>query len=125
MIAGFLLLDKLKKVWFFKKTFLLTETSIEVVLEISFLIFSNANIQFIEKKLIWRSYIAAKALLTTKRVELIDRKDFATIILDENKEIFILYIATLLAAPKMTIYLFQIAQIALLLAEKALVKVFS
>lgn len=34
-----------------------------------FLIFSNANIQFPEKKLTWRFYTTAKALLTTKQLE--------------------------------------------------------
>lgn len=37
-------LDKSEKVWFFEETFLLADTSIEVILGISFLIFSNTNI---------------------------------------------------------------------------------
>lgn len=36
VIAGFLLWDKVKKVLFFQKTFSLTNTSIEIVIEIVF-----------------------------------------------------------------------------------------
>lgn len=48
----------------------------KVVLEMNFLIFSDANLQFVEKKLIWRRYITTKALLITNKVELIDKKGF-------------------------------------------------
>lgn len=41
--ANFLFLNSQKKVWFFKKTFLLTNTSIEIVLEKFFLFFKNAD----------------------------------------------------------------------------------
>ena len=56
-----------------------------------FLIFSNINIQFAEKKSTWRSYTIAKVLPTTKRVELIDKKKFAKVVLDENSETFVAY----------------------------------
>ena len=45
------MIDKLARAQFFQETFLLANTTIEVVLEIPFLIFNNANIQFAEKKL--------------------------------------------------------------------------
>ncbi len=49
-LARFLLQNTLRKIWFFEETFLLADTSIEVVLGISFLAFSNADFQFgIEK----------------------------------------------------------------------------
>ena len=51
VLAGFLIQDKLRKVWFFRKTFLLADTSMEIVLGMVYLTFSDANIQFIEKKL--------------------------------------------------------------------------
>ena len=60
-----------------------------------FLTFSNADIQFAEKKLTWRSYIAAEALLTTKWVELIDKKKFPKRVLDEESETFVVYVAAL------------------------------
>ncbi len=50
--ASFSLQNSLGRVWFFKITFLLTDTSMEVVLGILFLAFSNANIQFHIEELI-------------------------------------------------------------------------
>ena len=51
VIAAFQVRDKLGKARFFQETFLLADTSMEVVLEMLFLIFSNADIQFAEKEL--------------------------------------------------------------------------
>ena len=48
----------------------------EVMLRIFFLIFSKANVSFLERELIWRFYITAEALLTTKQVKLINKKEF-------------------------------------------------
>ena len=44
VLVGFSVQDKLGKVWFFEKTFLLADTSIKVVLRMPFLIFFDANI---------------------------------------------------------------------------------
>ena len=77
VFAGFQVEDKLGRARFFQKSFLLAETSMEVVLGMLFLTFNNANIQFAEKELTWRSYTTAEALPTTKRVELIDKREFA------------------------------------------------
>lgn len=51
---------------------MLTNTSMKIVLEISFLIFSNINILFIEKRFFWKNYIIAKILLTIYKIELIN-----------------------------------------------------
>ena len=64
-----------------------------------FLTFSNANILFIEKELIWRSYTATKVLSTTNQVELIVKKKFAKEVLDEESKTFVIYIAALKASP--------------------------
>ena len=48
-----------------EKTFLLVDTSMGVVLEMLFLIFSNTDIQFVEKKLEWKKYSTTEALSTT------------------------------------------------------------
>lgn len=62
----FSLQDSLKKVWFFEKTFLLTDTNMKMVLEMPFLFFSNTDVKFAEsEKLTWRSYNTIKILLTT------------------------------------------------------------
>lgn len=66
VLTRFLLQDNLEKIQFYKRTFLLTNISIEVVLKISFLFLNNIDIKFGKlKKLIWRSYTIVKALLTT------------------------------------------------------------
>ena len=46
LIAGFSILDKMGKIRFFEETFLLAETSMKVVLGMSFLALSNTDIQF-------------------------------------------------------------------------------
>lgn len=51
VIVGFSLQEKLGKVWFFEKPFLLADNTIKVVLEMSFLFFSNADIRFAKKEL--------------------------------------------------------------------------
>ena len=66
VIIGFQVEDKLNTARFFQELFLLAEISMKVVLKMPFLIFSNTDIQFVEKELTWRFYTAAEALLTTK-----------------------------------------------------------
>ena len=121
VIAAFQVKDKLGRARFFQETLLLANTSMEVVLEMPFLILSNADIQFAEKELIWRSYTAKEALPTTQRVELIDKKEFAKAALDENIEAFVVYVSFLSLGSKMTIYPAWEAQITSLLAKKVIV----
>ncbi len=110
--ASFLLQDSLRRVQFFEKTFLLADTSIEVVLEMSFLSLGNIDIKFAElEKLTWRSYTIAEALPTTSWVKLIDKSEFAKAARDKNSKNFVMYISVLEAT---TIYLSQVAQIAAL-----------
>ena len=116
VLASFQVEDKLESARFFQETFLLANISAEVVLDMLFLTLSNADIQFVEKKLTWRSYITAKALPTTKRVKLINKKEFAKAVLDEKSETFVVHVASLNLAPG--IYLDRATQIASLLTEK-------
>ena len=51
--------------------------------------FGNADIRFAEKKLVWRTYTPAKALPTTKRVELFSAKQFTTAALGANNKAFV------------------------------------
>ena len=67
----------------------------EVVLGIFFLTLSNADIQYIEKKLTWKFYTIAKVLPTTKQVELIDKKKFAKVVLNKNFETFATYMISI------------------------------
>lgn len=80
---------------FFEETFLLANTSIQVVLGITILFFSETNIDFDAKDLFWRSYIIAEALLTTSRVKLINKKEFAKVGLDKNLKTFVMHVSAL------------------------------
>lgn len=60
-----------------------------------FFILSNANIDFLEQELKLRTHTIKKAFLITKQVELVEIKDFATVILNPEHEIFIIYIVLL------------------------------
>ena len=66
VLADFQVEDKLGKARFFQETFLLADISAKVVLGIPFLTLSNADVQFVERDLTWRSYTTAEALPTTK-----------------------------------------------------------
>lgn len=77
--------------------------SLEMVLRMLFLTFLDANTRFIEKDLTWRSYRAVEALLTLKRVELIDRNNFVTVAINENLETLVVYVVFIIET--MSIYL--------------------
>lgn len=68
VIAGFQIQHKLEKARFFQETFLVADTKIDVVVGMRFFILSNANIRFAEEELTLKTYTAAEALPTTKRV---------------------------------------------------------
>ena len=53
------------------------------------------QISSLQKMLTQKFYTAAKALLTTKQVELIDKKKFAQTVLDEKSETFVVHVAAL------------------------------
>lgn len=98
VIAGFSIQDKLGRIRFFEETFLLADTSMEVVLGMPFLALSNADIQFDAESFTWRSYSAAEALPTARRVELIDKHEFAKAALAKNSETFVVHVAALEAS---------------------------
>ena len=96
--------------------------NVEVVLDMPFITLSNADIQFVEKKLTWRSYITVETLPTTKRVELIDKKEFAKAALDENSETFVVHVASLNSNP-LDVHPSRRPQISGLIAKEAPTKV--
>ena len=116
VLANFRMEDKLGRTRFFQETFLLANISAEVVLGMPFLTLSNVDIQFVEKELTWRSYTTAEALSTTKRVELINKKEFAKAALDDKSETFVVYVASFNLVPG--IHPDREAQIAFLLIEE-------
>ena len=91
----------------------------EVVLEMLFLILSNADIQFAKEELTWRFYTTKKTLPTTRWVKLINKKEFAKVILDENVKAFVVYMASFTL--KMLIYPARKTQIALFMAKRVTV----
>ena len=115
VLASFQVEDKLGRTRYFQETFLLADISMEVVLGMPFLTLSNADIQFAEKELTWRSYTAVEALPTTKRVEIIDKKKFARAALDEHVEVFVVHVTFL---STMAIHPAREAQIASLIAKE-------
>ena len=94
----------------------MADTSAKIVVGMLFLTFSNVDVQFVEIKLTWRFYTIAKVLPTTKWGELINKKEFAKTVLDEESETFVVHVASLNLAPG--IHLDKTAQIASLLIEK-------
>ena len=90
----------------------------EVILRIPFLTFNNVDIKFAQGELTWRSYTPTEALPATKHVELINKKEFAKVALDENSETFVVYMAFLNLAPASGIHPDKAAQIASLLSKK-------
>ena len=71
----------------------------------------------LRKKPTWRFYTIAKALPTTKRIEIINKKEFAKAALDENIEALVVHVISLILN-LMLIYPAQEAQIALLVIKK-------
>ena len=91
----------------------------KVVLSMSFLILSNFDIQFAEKKPTWGIYITKETFPTTRQVEIINWKKFAKAALDKNVEAFVMHVSSL--GSKMNIHLAKKAQLALLLNKKVTV----
>ena len=119
VIAVFQVVYKLGRFRFFQETFLLANISIEVVPGMLFLTFINADIQFAEKKLTWSAYTIEKSLPTIRQVEIIDQKEFAKAVLDENVKAFVVHVSSLRS--RITIRPMTEAQLALLLTKKVTV----
>ena len=72
VIALFQIVNKLVRSYFFQEICLLVNISMKIVLGISFLALNNADIQFAEKDLTWRTYTTTKTLSTTCQVKIIN-----------------------------------------------------
>ncbi len=94
----FLLQDSLGTIRFFEGTFMLANTSMEVILGMLFLALSNADLQFSAEKFTWRTYTAAETLPTTSQMELIDKRKFAKAAMHENCETFVVHMSALIVA---------------------------
>ena len=119
VIAGFSVEDKLGKVRFFQETFLLANISLEVVLGMPFLTLSSVDIRFPERELAWRTYTAAEALPTTRRVEIIDKEEFAETVLGGDDEAYVVHVMAVSKPSSMPIHASRQAQVASLVSEEA------
>ena len=66
----------------------------KIVLGMPFLTLSVADVDFFGQELRWRTYITKKTLLTTRRVELVGKKEFATAELDPEYEAYVVHIGS-------------------------------
>ena len=118
VIADCSVKNKLEGVRFFQKTFLLANIGLKMVLGMLFLTLSKANIWFVERKLVWRTYMGAETLPTTKKVEIINKREFAAAALNEDNETFVVYVAALAELTTMPIHPSRQAQVAPLTSEE-------
>ena len=122
--------DKANRVKFFEKTFLVANVSPKIVFEISFLTLSIADIDFLGRKLRWKTYTTKETLPTTRRVELVGKKEFPAVALDPEYETYIVYVGSVSfdvlssSSPlKLNVYPFRRPQVSGLIAKKAPTKV--
>ncbi len=86
---------------------------------------SNANVDFQARDLQWRSYTTGEVVLTTKRVELIRKKEFAAAALYPKHEAFVVHVAALSVDLGDEVHPSRRAQIAHLKVDEAPTKVLS
>ena len=130
VVAAISVVDKANQVRFFEETFLVANVSPKVVFEIFFLILSGADVDFLGRKICWRTYTTKKVLLTTRRVELVGKKEFAAVAFNLEHETYVVFVASLSSIPLMSlgstllnVHSSQRPQISGLIVEKALTKV--
>ena len=71
-----------------------------------------------ERELVWRTYTAAETLLMTRRVEIIDKKEFAVAALNADDQAFVVHVPALAQRMTMPIYPSCQAQVATLTSKK-------
>ena len=76
-----------------KESFLWADVKPETILGTLFLTMSNANINFQAWDLQWRFYTIENVFLTTRQIELIEKKEFVAAALDLEYKTFIIYVA--------------------------------
>ena len=110
----------------------MANVSSEVVFGMFFLTLSGVNIDFLGRELRWRTYTTKKARPTNKHVELVDKKEFATAVLDLESEIFVVYVASISSITLLSfsllelhVYLFRKPQVFGLIIKEAPIKIFT
>ncbi len=123
VVSTFSVLDKDGRERFFEESFLLADVSPDIVLGMPFLTMSNADVDFQARDLQWRSYITGEVLPTTRRVELIGKKEFVAVALDLEHEAFVVHVAALSVDLGDEVHPSRRVQIAHLKADEALTEV--
>ena len=118
VITDYAVKNKLGRVSFFQKTFLLANISLEMVLGIFFFTFSKTNILFVERGLVQRTYTIAEALPITRSIEIIDKREFAAAALNADNKTFVMHVVALAEPITMPIHLSCQAQVAALASNK-------
>ena len=95
IVVAFLVINKVNRIRFFEKTFLVANISPKVVFRIFFLTLSSADIDFLIWKLWWKIYTIQKTFSNTRRVELVGKKKFAVVALNPEYETFVVYVMSL------------------------------
>ncbi len=80
---------------FFEEIFLLTDVKSDIMFGMFFLTMSNSDVDFQAQNLQWRSYTIGDILPTTRRVELIGKKEFAAVGLNLKHKAFGVHVAVL------------------------------
>ena len=70
----------------------MANVSPEVVFRILFFTLSGADVDFLSRELWWRIYIIKEALPTTRRVELVGKKEFVAAALDPKHKTYVVYV---------------------------------
>ncbi len=127
IVSTFSMSNKDDRIRFFEKSFLFANIKPNIVFEKLFLTMSNANIDFKAWNLQWRFYTITKVFLTTKRVEWIKKKEFATTALDPDHETFIVHVTALNIGFDISdkVCFLQRAQIAYLKVDEIFIKISS
>ncbi len=125
VVPTFLVSDKDGRERFFEESFLLADVSPDIVLGMPFLTMSNADVDFQAQDLKWKSYTTGKVLPTIRRVELIEKKEFAAAALDPEHETFVVHVAAVSVNSGDEVHPSRKPQIAHLKADKAPSKVSS
>ena len=99
VVAAFSVGDKANRVKFFEKTFLVANVSPKVVLGMLFLTLSGADVDFSGREFRWRTYTTEEALSTTRRIELVGKKEFAAAALNSEHKTYIVHVASLNVHP--------------------------
>ncbi len=125
IVSTFSVLDKDDRERFFEESFLFVNIKSDVILEMSFLTMSNADVDFQAWDWQYRSYTTENVLPNTRWVELIGGKEFAVAAFDSKHKAFVVYIVALSVDLNDEIHSSKKAQIAYLNVDEVSTKVLS